>query len=113
MANGLSPNGNPVRMGTISHGTLRHQDLLRTFADELDYLGWSNRHALCIEARESADKLDAETVSAADTDEAANVLEGLMEALDRACPPGVYFGTLEGDGSDFGFWQIEDESDSE
>jgi hypothetical protein len=31
-------------------------------------------------------------------------MEALTDALQTLCPPFVYFGTLEGDGSDFGFW---------
>lgn len=112
MSNGLSPNGNPVRMGTISHGTLRMQDLLRTFADEIVYLGWHNGTGLVTQARDLAEILDGNPDSQ-DHEIASSILEELTEALNRACPLGVYFGTLEGDGSDFGFWQIDDESDSE
>jgi hypothetical protein len=32
------------------------------------------------------------------------VVDHLMDALQETCPPFVYFGTLEGDGADFGFW---------
>jgi hypothetical protein len=31
-------------------------------------------------------------------------MEALTDGLNNLCPPFVYFGTLEGDGSDFGFW---------
>lgn len=34
-----------------------------------------------------------------------------VEALDAICPEGTYFGTLEGDGSDFGFWPCLDSDD--
>jgi len=32
-----------------------------------------------------------------------------MDALNEYAPDGYYFGAIEGDGSDFGFWAIEDE----
>ena len=31
-------------------------------------------------------------------------LQSLIEAINYHCPPFVYFGTLPGDGADFGFW---------
>jgi len=34
----------------------------------------------------------------------AEYLDWLTDALNELCPPFVYFGTLEGDGADFGFW---------
>jgi hypothetical protein len=37
------------------------------------------------------------------------VVTSLIDALDDAAPEGYYFGHLEGDGSDFGFWEVEDE----
>lgn len=111
MPNGLSPNGPAVRMGTVSHGTLRTQDLLRAFADEIEYLGWTNGILLVLEARHNAAILDLDvSQEQAIHNQTANaVLDELYDALNRACPPGVYFGTLEGDASDFGFWQYDED----
>ena len=39
-----------------------------------------------------------------DSEECGLDLEALFEALDDLAPDGMYFGSLEGDGSDFGFW---------
>jgi len=38
------------------------------------------------------------------SEEAMWDMEALTDALQALCPTFVYFGTLEGDGSDFGFW---------
>jgi phosphopentomutase len=39
-----------------------------------------------------------------DSEEVQFDMDDLIEALNNNLPPFVYFGTLEGDGSDFGFW---------
>ena len=67
------------QLGSISTGTLRPEDLAPVFIEELLSRG----------------------VDAGDVPED---MDGLYNALDNICPPFVYFGTLEGDGADFGFW---------
>jgi hypothetical protein len=37
-------------------------------------------------------------------DSAAFILDDVTDALVALAPPHVYFGSLEGDGADFGFW---------
>jgi len=37
-------------------------------------------------------------------DEDSDMVCAYEDALQALCPPFVYFGTLEGDGADFGFW---------
>ena len=37
------------------------------------------------------------------------VNETLFDVLDMYAPDGYYFGCTEGDGSDFGYWKIEEE----
>lgn len=38
------------------------------------------------------------------------VNETLFDVLDMYAPDGYYFGCTEGDGSDFGYWKIEEDS---
>jgi len=38
-----------------------------------------------------------------------HLLEDLFEALGEVAPDGHYFGAHPGDGSDFGFWPVEEE----
>lgn len=118
MRNLASPNGGFFNTGTISHGTLRSQDLLRAFADEYARLLPFNSFELVNEARVLADRLDnteqndSKPDAARLYDEAGSVIEALTDALDTiASTHGHYFGTLEGDGSDFGFWQLDTDED--
>lgn len=95
-------------LGTISHGTLRPDDLIPAFVNELrDFVirnpehenigefnklveeGWNWHNA-------RRDERDGE-----DTD---FLLDELFDALDSLAPPYCYFGANESDGSDFGFW---------
>lgn len=68
-------------IGSISHGTLRPEDLCAVFFDTLKELD-----------EEAYEGVLDETI------------EALHHALHDAAPAYTYFGAHEGDGSDFGFW---------
>jgi len=89
------------QVGTISSATLRPEDLIPAFASELEYIvGDDPEYAPLL--REASALQDSEDWE----DEGASlVLEELFDALDSLAPAGVYFGSTEGDGADFGFWQ--------
>ena len=112
--------------GTLIHGTLRTADLIPAFAQELATLcqergcpAWREHQALCTEAQTfGAHADDYEPFNAADTaqswfdtDRAADVLDALFDALQAHAPDGHYFGSLDGDGADFGFWATDDADD--
>lgn len=99
------------QLGSISTGTLRTQDLLPVFLETfialggnvpsdlecgsyIEYLNWPNPETT---ACNEDDKFW-------DSEDAMWDMEALTNGLNNLCPPFVYFGTLEGDGSDFGFW---------
>jgi hypothetical protein len=87
-----------VQAGTVSHGTLRTEDLIESFTAELA------RHTCYTDApllREAQRYLDGCPVS---DEEACEILDALFDALNDIAPEGMHFGALEGDGSDFGFW---------
>ena len=92
--------------GTVSHGTLRNEDLLDTFSDALEDCITRNP-ALPLKHRETATTLvwDAREAEP-DSEIAGELINDLIDALNEFAPPGSYFGTLEGDGSDFGFWEV-------
>lgn len=69
-------------LGSISSGTLQDADLIPTFTDTL---------------------LSLSKLNDGDID-LSLVLDALENALNDLSPPFCYFGTHEGDGTDFGFW---------
>lgn len=110
-------------VGSISHGTLRNEDLLDTFASELEYhvqrnkpelkgrlrdLGQLIRLARKAIANEALTEADQSKTDDIDSPELVN---DLIDAIETFSPPYCYFGTHEGDGSDFGFWPSMDAID--
>jgi len=86
-----------MKSGTVIHGTLRPEDLIPAFADELaSFDGVDDQ--LLEEARNLAED-DFET------DLANEIVNALIDALNEIEPHNyLVFGAHEGDGSDFGWW---------
>ena len=102
-----------VNIGTLIHGTLRSEDLLPAFSAELSHLS-DGQHPLITEIEQfdwySEDiRLD---IDDSQQEIASDLVNDLMDALNEYAPAHVYFGTLEGDGSDFGFWPDADSFES-
>lgn len=92
-------------LGSISHGTMRPEDLIPTFVDELESLDSDKRHAdLIAEAR----AIDWDAQEGFNDDDCCEVLSDLFDALESFAPDYCYFGAHPGDGADYGFWPIED-----
>jgi hypothetical protein len=88
-----------VTIGSISEGTMRPEDLIPTFASELDRIRDSGQYAgLVQEAYEAVNDNDC------DSEDAGFILDDLLEALNEYAPPMAYFGAHEGDGASYGFW---------
>ncbi len=107
--------------GTVSHGTLRAADLIPAFMAALDALANANCYTSDGDERELT-LLNAKVHMALgelerqieqpdflNSEAADYALETLTDLLDAYAPPGHYFGTHPGDGSDFGFWPNEAE----
>lgn len=95
-----------IQAGTISHGTLRTEDLIEAFVAELESHTCYTDAPLLIEAR---NWLAVDIAPRADHDErGCELLDALFAALNDIAPEGMHFGALEGDGSDFGFWYTHD-----
>lgn len=98
----------PPIQGTVSHGTLRLEDLLPAFLDTLQALDAEQgaEHAPevagILHDLATADMYGRRT----EADERALwAMEALDDAISAALPAGWHFGTTEGDGSDFGIWR--------
>jgi len=102
--------------GTISHGTLRTEDLVPTFLNALNFLDERAEFQLVLDNLDVIAMLDViglHEMSEASADRVDMLLSDLFDALDACAPAGFYFGAIEGDGSDFGFWRVEDDDDYE
>ena len=105
-----------AKLGSISHGTLRTEDLLSAFASTLeDMILLNGEHFAKPENRKERDRLNALHGEALDAwnddgetlknkDEADYIADEISDALAQFAPPYCYFGAHMGDGSDFGFW---------
>ena len=107
--------------GTVSHGTLRGEDLIPRFIEVLSELLEASA------AEEGADAPDRmrrfgqveafigeierrmSRPGYFDSEDASQDVEWLFDTLDEYAPDGHWFGAHPGDGADFGFWPSEDE----
>ena len=90
--------------GSVSHGTMRTEDLLEAFASELEYQ--IERQPRNFKRREYRKLITrAKRLSENDPkDIGSEVVNELFDALDQFAPPYGYFGAIEGDGADYGYW---------
>ena len=102
-------------VGTVIHATLRHEDLIPAFLEFLKDMGKNTIVPLskwpALGKRAKALKAEVAELKDLESEEAFWVLEDLYNAINEFLPEGYYFGAHEGDGSDFGVWEIEKEDD--
>ena len=115
---------NITRIGSISHGTMRPEDLIPCFMDALDSIredlssgGPENvatvsriddflgeiEHNMNVEI-----DFDSDEPGYFDGDECMEDLSALEDMLNEFAPPYCYFGSHPGDGADYGFWPMMD-----
>lgn len=105
-----------INIGSISHGTMRAEDLIPAFIDELESqkpLHRAHRKLITSIQKNIARYEDnpPENVESDgsywDSEDASYDLESLFDALGEYCAPYFYFGAHPGDGSDYGYWLSE------
>jgi hypothetical protein len=101
-----------IQPGTVSHGTMRPEDLIPAFLDALPAgpdktrmeHEWGQmrdpRNGLIHDERGRWTRATPEKL----WEMQGWLLEELFDALNELAPRGYYFGSSEGDGSDYGFW---------
>jgi hypothetical protein len=94
--------------GSISEGTLRPQDLLRSFAGCYRAMAPFNHHKLYDEAHTFAALLDCDDPSHEEYQLADEILTDLIEEINYLLPDGYWFGATDGDGACFGIWEEAD-----
>lgn len=102
---------------TVSHGTLRDIDLYNAFiavyADLDPNAAQAFIHSYHTEVGKLLTSVLGEVQFSPDEQETiSGMIAELQDKLDDLAPDGYHFGTVEGDASDFGFWQDDDGPDS-
>jgi len=100
-----------IQLGTVIEGTLKNEDLLEAFSYELDAIRTNSKshYKLVFDAQNRWYRDDG---SDEREEEIPDLINELIDAINEYRLPYTYFGTLEGDGADFGWW-IDFESISE
>lgn len=92
---------------SVSHGTLRSIDLIPEFLGVLQQYA-KDRYDAYVKA--NPEVLDLEGM---DDETLSWVVDELIDELNAVAPEGTYFGSHPGDGSDFGFWTMDESKKSE
>lgn len=92
---------------SISHGTMRPQDVLPSLLDALREKD-EDAHSQCLNLipAHAAEDEGAEWW----TEEAPEHIYAIFDSLNDCAPSGLYFGAHPGDGSDYGFWMSEEDA---
>lgn len=99
-------NRNALKNVSLSHATMRPEDLIPCFIDVIRDIARDESGIIL-----KIDTLEMDMENTEDYYETENAdwdLETLFDILDDLAPEGYYFGAHPGDGSDYGFWQVED-----
>jgi hypothetical protein len=89
-------------LGSIISGTMRKEDLIPVFVNEILSIDDKNQKALEIQSGMNVNNYYDTEISDYDLDDLFDELNNLCD-IDNA-----YFGAHPGDGSDYGFWMCED-----
>lgn len=111
-----------ITVGSVSHATMREEDLIPAFINSLFYIDrsassgfnqeWEELQKVTewVEERFTWQQLREDNlIWARIVDDQHNLLESLFDTLDSHAPEGYYFGAHPGDGSDYGYWENEEE----
>jgi hypothetical protein len=96
---------------TVIRATMRTQDLIPAFMDELrqaDPDAYAQLMTVPFGPIPAYVQDEGDDSAWWDSDDAQNLLNDLFDALDACAPDGCYFGAHPGDGSDYGYWTYEE-----
>jgi hypothetical protein len=102
-------------LGTVSHGTMRPQDLVPAFLDKLNDISESDHPEANTAGAEYVQLTfppglpypyltDEDDDKYWESEECSDFVESLFDLLNDYAPDYCYFGAHQGDGSDYGFW---------
>lgn len=95
---------------SISWGTLKTDDLIDSFLDLLKSIDPEEYRKAMDDIEEFEDRLSNDD-DALQLEKEMFLNEYLFDKLDSYAPRGYYFGAHPGNGSDFGYWEVENEED--
>lgn len=105
-----------LTIGSVSHGTMRTEDLLPVFLDLLEEVAGAGEHeSLIMDANNWIDRDDDDDEDTEEEDfqdheaTGSEIVNELIDALDQYCPAYCYFGAHPGDGGDYGVWPCMDD----
>lgn len=94
-----------LEIGSVIHGTMREEDLIPAFIAVLENLELSREEVdLIDDVKRHMKQSDYES-----GDASYYLNDVLFNLLNDHVPPDCYFGSTEGDGSDYGCWPTGDE----
>lgn len=98
--------------GTVIRATMRPQDLIPCFLTELRSYDVKAAEKIAADVPHAQIMTDAVTLDDDHpwwhSEEASEILIELFDALNEHAPEGMYFGAHPGDGSDYGWWGIDE-----
>lgn len=94
---------------TVSRATLRPFDLFPTFLGVIN--GTPEHDTIMTDNPIIVDALTDEGHVFWDSDECIYIINELFDSLNSYAPDGYYFGAHEGDGSDFGYWESNEDDE--
>jgi hypothetical protein len=102
-----------IQIGSVSTGTLRNEDLIPAFADELSVMEASEAGVKLLDevwkflGKEEPYKHPDGPLADFESEDAGYLVDELHDALNEHAPPHMRFGSHEGDGADFGWWPVD------
>ena len=98
-----------VTLGTVSHGTMRPDDLIPCFISAIREILAGDNSTVILTSMDVLEGIISSTPDYYQSDDCMDDLEMLFDTLDALAPDDYYFGSHPGDGSDYGFWECEEE----
>ena len=95
-------------IGSVSHGTMRCEDLIPAFLGELAAIEGNTKRVQDWKAEYEAEDGGENPHAIPRVEVMDEILDELFNALDEHSPEGCMFGSHPGDGSDYGFWPYEE-----
>ncbi len=96
--------GKNNNIGSVSHATMRPEDLIPRFISELQSQKPLHREHRKLIREIKRNQRTMKNPAYYDNEQVSWDLDALFDALDQYAPAYFYFGAHPGDGSDYGYW---------